>query len=112
VLRTRKKKGKKTSKAPARRPLHHRVYVVELRDCDGSGTVGYYVGMTGLPLDERYLRHKNGKQASRFVRRFGVRLAPEFYEHLPAMTYRHALKKEKELFEIMRAEGHRVFGGH
>jgi hypothetical protein len=95
-----------------RAPLHHRVYVVELRDSDGPGSVSYYVGMTGLPLNDRFLRHKAGTQASRFVRKFGVRLAPEFYEHLSAMTYEDAKKKEKELAELMRAEGYVVYGGH
>lgn len=103
---------RKKKKAPKKRPLHHRVYVVELRDQDGPGTVGYYVGMTGLPLDERFRRHKAGRQASRIVKKFGVRLAPEFYEHLPAMTFADAAAMEIKLAELLHAEGYVVFGGH
>ncbi len=94
------------------RPLHHRVYVIELQDCDGPGTVAYYVGMTGLPLDERFRRHKEGKQSSRIVRKYGVRLAPEYYEHIRPMTYRDALKKEASWAEELRANGLMVYGGH
>lgn len=104
--------AKKKKKAAERRPLHHHVYVVELRDCDGPGTVAYYVGMTGLPLEERFRRHKKGLQASRIVKKFGVRLAPEFYDHLPAMTFKEAAAMEIELAELMKAEGYVVYGGH
>jgi predicted GIY-YIG superfamily endonuclease len=94
------------------RPLHHRVYVIELQDCDGPGTLAYYVGMTGLPLDERFRRHKEGKQSSRIVRKFGARLAPEYYEHIKPMTYRDALKKEASWAEELRENGLKVYGGH
>ena len=34
---------------------------------------GLYVGSTGLTPDERYLNHKRGHKASRWVRRYGIR---------------------------------------
>lgn len=105
----RRRQLKRTKKSS---PLHHRVYVIELQDCDGPGTVGYYVGMTGLPLEERFRRHKAGIQDSPVVRRYGVRLAPEYYEHIRPMTYRDALKKEALWAEELRANGLTVYGGH
>lgn len=97
-----------------RRPprLHHIVYVVELRDQDGPGTSGLYVGMTGLTRSQRFANHLAGIKSARIVRRFGVRLAPEFYEHLKPMTYRDALAKEKSFAEELRANGYVVYGGH
>ncbi len=101
------RKARKT-KRPA--PLHHVVYVVELKLADGSFAL--YVGMTGLPPAQRYENHKKGIRAARMVRKYGVRLAPEFYEHIPAMTWASAVKKEKSWAEELRANGYTVFGGH
>lgn len=92
--------------------LHHVVYVVELKDQDGPGTSGLYVGMTGLTREERFANHKAGKKAARIVQEFGVRLAPEFYEHLKPMTYQDALAKEQSFAEELRANGYVVYGGH
>jgi predicted GIY-YIG superfamily endonuclease len=94
------------------RPLHHVVYVVELKDQDGPGTSALYVGMTGLTREQRFANHKAGIKAARIVRDFGVRLAPEYYEHLKPMTFRDALAKEKSFAEELRANGYTVYGGH
>lgn len=91
-------------------PLHHVVYVVELKLADGSFAL--YVGMTGLTPEQRFKNHKDGIRASHIVRRFGVRLAPEFYEHIKPMTWAEAVKKEKSFAEELRANGYRVYGGH
>jgi hypothetical protein len=46
-----------------------------------------YVGMTGLPVDHRFENHKNGYKAARVVKKYGVRLLPDLYEHLnPCLT--------------------------
>lgn len=107
VLRKKARRKKK-----AARPLHHVVYVIELKDQDGPGTSGLYVGMTGLPREVRFAMHKAGIHSSRIVRKYGVRLAPEYYEHLKPMTYRDALAKEKSFAEELRANGYVVYGGH
>jgi predicted GIY-YIG superfamily endonuclease len=95
----------------AARP-HHSVYVVFLRNPRGDGRAGYYVGMTGLPPEERFARHKSGIKASRYVRKFGERLVPKLYAHLNPMSYRDAAKMEKQLAIDLRARGYVVFGGH
>ena len=95
----------------AARP-HHSVYVVYLRNPKGDGRAGYYVGMTGLTPEERFLKHKSGVKASRYVKRFGERLVPKLYAHLNPMTYRDAATMEKQLFAELREQGYQVFGGH
>lgn len=88
------------------------MYVVELKDQGGPGTSGLYVGMTGLTPEQRFANHKAGKRASSIVRRFGVRLAPEYYEHLRPMSYKVALAKEASWAAELRENGFIVFGGH
>jgi hypothetical protein len=103
---------KRSRRRKGSRPLHHVVYVIELKDQDGPGTSALYVGMTGLSREERFENHKTGRKAARIVREFGVRLAPEYYEHLGPMTYKNALAKEKSFAEELRANGYVVYGGH
>jgi predicted GIY-YIG superfamily endonuclease len=91
---------------------HHSVYVVYLRNPKGDGKAGYYVGMTGLPPEERLANHKNGIKAASIVRRFGVRLVPTLYEHLNPMKYDDAVRMEVELADSLRKRGFQVFGGH
>lgn len=92
--------------------LHHVVYVVYLRNPRGDGKAGFYVGMTGLTPEERFANHKAGIKAAAIVRRFGERLVPKLYEHLPPMSYEDALAMEVQLFEELKARGFQVFGGH
>jgi hypothetical protein len=70
-----------------------------------------YVGMTGLPVDHRFENHKNGYKAARLVKKYGVRLLPELYEHLNPMPYEYAVQMEKDLTEDLRAAGYAVVGG-
>jgi hypothetical protein len=46
------------------------------------------------------------------VRKYGVRLMPELYEHLNAMPFEAAVQMELELAEELRAAGYTVTGGH
>src|SRR3989442_15961949 len=66
---------------------HHSVYVVYLRNPKGDGKAGYYVGMTGLSPEQRFLNHKQGVKAAGVVRRFGERLGPKLYAHLNPLPY-------------------------
>jgi hypothetical protein len=93
------------------RRRHHNVYVVYLRNPRGDGKAGYYVGMTGLTPEARFLNHKRGYKSAAIVTRCGERLVPALYAHLNPMSFADAAKMEKQLAEELRARGFRVFGG-
>jgi hypothetical protein len=104
---------------------HHNVYVVLLQPAaarirkvllanptrDPKKPI-VYVGLTGLTPQERFANHKSGIKSSSFVKRFGIRLLPELYEHLNPMPYDAAVLMEKDLTEDLRRAGYTVVGGH
>jgi hypothetical protein len=71
-----------------------------------------YVGMTGLTPEDRFANHKAGVKSSSLVKRYGIRLLPELYEHLNPMPYEVAAQMEKDLAEDLRRAGYTVTGGH
>ena len=103
---------------------HHHVYVVLLnpavarvrkvraanpaRDCKKQCV---YVGMTGLTPEERFANHKAGIKAASAVKRYGIRLLPELYEHLNPMPFDAASQMEKDLADDLRQAGYTVTGG-
>ena len=104
---------------------HHCVYVVLLkaevwksRKVQGKKRKGdsaklcVYVVLTGLTPAQRFANHKNGIKAAALVKRFGVRLLPELYEHLNPMPYEAAAQMEKDLAEDLRRAGYIVLGGY
>jgi predicted GIY-YIG superfamily endonuclease len=91
---------------------HHSVYVVYLKNPKGDGRAAYYVGMTGLTPEERFLNHKSGLKAARVVKKHGVRLVPKLYAHLNPMPYQKAVTMEVALAERLRKRGYMVYGGH
>jgi hypothetical protein len=104
--------------------FHHSVYVVLLDDAVAKHPSilrvnpkrdplkpCVYVGMTGLPVDHRFENHKNGYKSAWVVRKYGVRLMPELYEHLNPMPFEAAAQMEIELAEDFRADGYTVTGG-
>jgi hypothetical protein len=104
--------------------FHHNVYVVllsksALKDVSilrrnparDPFKPAVYVGLTGLPVDHRFENHKNGYKSARLVRKYGVRLLPELFEHLNPMPYEHAVQMEKDLADDLRAQGYAVCGG-
>ena len=104
---------------------HYNVYVVLLRPAAGkirrirnenphsqSDKPCVYVGMTGLTPEERFINHKKGIKAANVVKRFGIRLVPEFYSHLNPMPYQAAVQMEMDLAEDLRDIGYTVAGGH
>ncbi len=106
-------------------PFHHNVYVILLKDDvakhrsilrlnpkRGPLKPCVYVGMTGIPVDHRFENHKNGYKSAWVVRKYGVRLMPELYEHLNPMPFEAAVQMEGELAEDLRAAGYTVTGGH
>ena len=94
----------------ARPRLHHRVYVVRLDNPRGDGREGYYVGMTGLPLDRRFANHKRGYKSAHIVREHGVALAWDLFEGIPAMTFEEAALTEPTLADDLRDLGLLVYG--
>jgi hypothetical protein len=104
---------------------HHNVYVVLLDSAVGKirkvraensnrdrKKPCVYVGMTGLTPQERFANHKVGVKAASVVRRYGIRLLPEFYAHLNPMPFEAAAQMEKDLAEDLRKAGYTVTGGH
>jgi len=104
---------------------HHNVYVVLLDRSAGKFRKVLllnparnprkpivYVGLTGLTPQERFANHKMGIKSSSLVRRYGIRLLPELYEHLNPMPYAAAAQMEKDLAEDLRRAGYTVGGGH
>jgi predicted GIY-YIG superfamily endonuclease len=83
-----------------------------LRNPNGNGRAGYYVGMTGLTPERRFENHKSGIKAARVVNKFGVRLVPKLYAHLNPMSYKKAVTMEGVLAESLRRRGYVVYGGH
>ena len=71
-----------------------------------------YVGMTGLTPAERFDNHRAGTKSSSLVKRFGLRLLPELYEHLNPMPFEAATRMEADLAEDLRRAGYTVTGGH
>jgi hypothetical protein len=61
--------------------------------------------MTGLPVNHRFENHKNGYKSIWAVRKYGVRLMPQLYEHVNPMSFEAARQMEIELAEDLRAEG-------
>src|SRR5688500_16601645 len=91
---------------------HHSVYVVYLKGPKGDGRAAYYVGMTGLTPEQRFLNHKAGVKAARVVEKFGVRHVPKLYAHLNPMRYEKSEPKGVVLAESLRKRGYLVYGGH
>jgi hypothetical protein len=71
-----------------------------------------YVRMTGLTPEERFANHQAGTKAASVVTCYGIRLLPEFYEHLNPMPYEAAAKMEMDVAEDLRRAGYTVTGGH
>jgi hypothetical protein len=71
-----------------------------------------YVGMTGLTPKERFANHKAGIKAASVVKRYGLRLLPNLFEHLNPMPFEAAAQMEKDLAEDLRRAGYTVTGGH
>jgi len=111
---------------PDRKPDHHHsVYVVLLDPAVGRvrnvraanrkrdpKKPYVYVGMTGLPPEDRFANHKAGTKAAWVVKRYGLHLLPELYEHLNPMPFEAAAQMEMDLAEDLRRAGYTVTGGH
>jgi hypothetical protein len=104
---------------------HHNVYVVllspEVRrfrkarllnpNCNAELPC-VYVGLTGLAPAERFANHKAGIKSAYVVKRFGIRLLPELFEHLNPMPFEAAARMEADLAEDLKKAGYCVTGGY
>jgi hypothetical protein len=91
----------------------HSVYLILLHDRRRAEPWGLYVGQTSRDPDIRFDQHKDGYKASGAARRFGVRLLPEFVEHLNPMRRWEALEIEAAIADELRRAGVPwVEGGH
>lgn len=104
--------------------LHHSVYVILLDDAVAKHATVLrhnprrdpakpcvYVGMTGLPVEERFENHKAGYKSAWTVEKYGKQLLPELFAHLNPMPFEAAVQMEKDLTEDLRSEGYTVTGG-
>ena len=107
MAKARARKQRRSTAAPRE---HHRVYVVRLADPRGKGRECFYVGMTGLDPDVRFDNHKRGYKSAAVVKKFGVALAPEWYEDIPPMPYEEAALAEPTLADDLRDLGYVVYG--
>jgi hypothetical protein len=116
---------RKKSSPRKEQDFHHNVYVVLLSKAAAKHPSilrlnpkrdllkpCVYVGMTGIPVHDRFKNHKSGHKSSWIVRKYGVRLMPELYEHLNPMPFEAAAQMESDLADDLRAAGYTVTGGH
>ena len=117
--------SRRSVKAKAPPLFHHHVYVV-LLDSKAAGHRAIlrinpkrdplkpciYVGMSGLEPEARFENHRRGHKSAWVVKKYGLRLLPELYQHLNPMPYEAALQMEADLAEDLRNEGYTVTGGH
>ena len=115
---------RRSRRPPKEQTFHHNVYVILLDNAAAKRRSilrlnptrdplkpCVYVGMTGILVEHRFENHKNGYKSAWVVRKYGVRLMPELFEHLNPMPFEAAAQMEKELAEDLRAEGYTVTGG-
>jgi len=90
-----------------------RVYIVLLKVV-GKKRSGYalYVGKTIRKPEERFQQHKEGYKASRYVKKYGVRLLPDLFEHLNPMSAAEATELEVVIAEALKKAGVPTYGGH
>ena len=96
------------------------VYVIELdKTAVSNPGKGYvYVGETSRTPEERFKQHrdgarnKNGRLYANVVKQHGVRLRPDLAPRKKYFDKDAAKRGEKEHFELLKAKGFNVRGGH
>lgn len=70
----------------------------------------YYVGQTSHTPEIRFQQHMNGYKASRFAKRYGVKLCPDLYKKYNPIRIRpEAEVIESQLTIKLRKKGHGVW---
>ena len=96
------------------------VYVIELdKTAVSNPEKDYvYVGETSRTPEERFKQHrdgarnKNGRLYANVVKQHGVRLRPDLAPRKKYFDQASAKRGEKEHFELLKAKGFNVKGGH
>lgn len=69
-----------------------------------------YVGQTCHDPETRFQQHKEGYKSNNFVKRFGLKLKPRFYnKYNPIKTRKEAERIEQQLTEKLRRKGYGVW---
>jgi GIY-YIG catalytic domain-containing protein len=94
----------------------YRVYVIELDDPrprPNPDLPWVYVGYTAKTRRERFKVHREGgRNASKAVTRYWVRLRPDLYRHVRGLRSRDdALRAERKLRQELLDSGYNVRGG-
>lgn len=105
-----------------RQERHYSIYVIELDPAvlkvkrfreENPQFVGnkpcVYVGMTGISPEERFEQHMSGYRASRYVKKYGIRLRPRLFKSHNPMSYDEALAMEVEKARRLRNRGYAVW---
>ena len=100
----------KTHKKPG---VQNRIYIVLLEGVSNRRS-GYalYVGRTARKPDVRFKQHKDGYKASKYVKKYGVRLLPELFEHLNPMSNAESIELEASIATALKQAGVPTYGGH
>src|SRR3984957_11704075 len=56
-----------------------------------------YVGMTGLPVEQRFENHKKGQKSTWEKKKYALHLMPELYGFLNPMPFEATAQMEKDL---------------
>jgi len=102
-----------SAKTYKKRGVQNRVYIVLLEGV-GKKRPGYalYVGRTANNPKIRFQQHKEGYKASKYVKKYGVRLLPELFEHLNPMSNAESIELEASIAEALKKAGIPTYGGH
>jgi predicted GIY-YIG superfamily endonuclease len=102
-----------SAKTHKKRGVQNRVYIVLLEGV-GKKRPGYalYVGRTANNPEIRFQQHKEGYKASKYVKKYGVRLLPELFEHLNPMSNAESIELEASIAEALKKAGVPTYGGH
>ena len=101
------------AKTHNKRGVQSRVYIVLLKGVDKRRR-GYalYVGRTMRKPEVRFQQHKDGYKASKYVKKYGVGLLPELFEHLNPMSNAESIELEVSIAEALKKAGVPTYGGH
>lgn len=92
--------------------VQSRVYIVLLKGVANKPGYALYVGRTMRKPETRFQQHKDGHKASKYVRKYGVRLMPELFEHLNPMSNAESIELEVKIAQGLKRAGVPTYGGH
>lgn len=92
---------------------NHYIYIVLLQKVpDSIDGNALYVGETSLKPEKRFENHKAGYKASKWVKKYGVQLLPNLYDHLIPLHRTGAKILECKIAEALKENNIPVYGGH